>query len=117
MFVIVVGVLMLFKLSEKILLIVICFVELFYEVGFFGLMFSVFVGGIKEVVELFLGDECIELVLFMGGIVVGKCIVYFVGYKKICLELGGNSFLLILEDVDFDLVVKFVCEGVFWNSG
>ncbi|MES2692393.1 MAG: aldehyde dehydrogenase family protein, partial [Verrucomicrobiota bacterium] len=39
------------------------------------------------------------------------------GYKKLCLELGGHSPLLVLEDADLDLAAKLACEGSFRNSG
>ena len=39
------------------------------------------------------------------------------GYKKVCLELGGNSPLIIHHDADLDLAIKLAAEGCFRNSG
>jgi aldehyde dehydrogenase (NAD+) len=62
-------------------------------------------------------DERIELVTFTGGTRVGKRIASMAGYKRLCLELGGNSPLIVLEDADLDLAVKLAAEGCFRNSG
>ena len=39
------------------------------------------------------------------------------GYKKTCLELGGNPPLIILEDADIELAVQLAAEGCYRNSG
>ncbi|MDB4796628.1 aldehyde dehydrogenase family protein, partial [bacterium] len=59
----------------------------------------------------------VELVLFTGSVGIGKHIARTAGYKKLCLELGGNSPLIILDDADLDLAVKLAAEGSFRNSG
>jgi aldehyde dehydrogenase (NAD+) len=48
---------------------------------------------------------------------VGREIAATAGYKKLCLELGGHSPLLILDDAELDLAAKLACEGCFRNSG
>ena len=62
-----------------------------YEAGLPEHLLSVFVGEIESVVEPLIADERIELVTFTGGTAVGKRIANVAGYKKLCLELGGNS--------------------------
>ena len=111
------GVPMLVKPSEKTPLTAIKLCELLYEAGLPKRMLSVFVGDIDEVVEPLIADERIELVTFTGGTEVGKRIAKIAGYKKVCLELGGNSPLVILEDADLDLAVNLAAEGCFRNSG
>lgn len=37
--------------------------------------------------------------------------------KKISLELGGNSPLIIFKDVDLNRAVKQACDAVFFNKG
>ncbi|HIA20359.1 MAG TPA: aldehyde dehydrogenase family protein, partial [Planctomycetaceae bacterium] len=39
------------------------------------------------------------------------------GYKKLCLELGGNSPLIVLADADLELAVNLATQGCFRNSG
>ena len=52
-----------------------------------------------------------------GGEVAGKMIARRAGYKKLVLELGGNSPLIIMEDADLDLAINLAAEGCFRNSG
>ena len=111
------GVPMLVKPSEKTPLTAIRLAELLYEAGLPKHMLSVFVGEIETVVEPLIADERIELVTFTGGTSVGKRIAKIAGYKKLCLELGGNSPLIILEDADMELAVTLAAEGCFRNSG
>ena len=59
----------------------------------------------------------VELVSFTGSVEIGKLIATTAGYKKLCLELGGNSPLIILDDADLDLAVQLAAEGCFRNSG
>jgi len=39
------------------------------------------------------------------------------GIKRVALELGGNSPLLVLADADLDLAARLAAEGCFRNSG
>jgi aldehyde dehydrogenase (NAD+) len=64
-----------------------------------------------------IADPRVELVSFTGSVGVGKQIASMAGYKKTCLELGGNSPLIILEDADMDLATTLAAEGCFRNSG
>ena len=111
------GVPMLVKPSEKTPLTAIRLCELMYEAGLPQHLLSVFVGDIESVVEPLIADERVELVTFTGGTAVGKRIAKVAGYKKLCLELGGNSPLIILDDADLDLAVTLAAEGCFRNSG
>ena len=111
------GAPMILKPSEKTPLTAIRFVELMYEAGLPGWMLSVLLGPVDEVVEPMVRDERVELVSFTGSVAVGKRIAAIAGYKKLCLELGGNSPLLVLEDADTDLAVTLAAEGCYRNSG
>lgn len=111
------GTPLLLKPSEKTPLSAVRFCELLYEAGLPQWMLSVFLGPVDTVVEPLIRDERIALVTFTGGTSVGKRIASIAGYKKLCLELGGNAPLIILPDADLDLAVKLACEGNFRNSG
>lgn len=111
------GAPMIVKPSEKTPLTALKFAELLYEAGLPGWMLSVVVGPIDSVVEPTIKDERVELVTFTGGTAVGKRIAGIAGYKKLCLELGGNSPLIILDDADMDLAVTLAAEGCYRNSG
>lgn len=111
------GAPMILKPSDKTPLTALKVAELLYEAGLPGWMLSVFVGPIDTVITPLITDERVELVSFTGSVEVGKQIANAAGYKKLCLELGGNSPLIILDDADLDLAVHLAAEGAFRNSG
>ena len=80
-------------------------------------MLSLFVGGIDDIVTPMITDDRVEIVTFTGSVEIGKHIARTCGYKRICLELGGNSPLIVLADADLDLAAKLAAEGSFRNSG
>ena len=105
------------KPSEKTPLTAVRAVELLYEAGLPPWMLSVVVGPISEVAETLLTDPGVEVVSFTGSAEIGKQIAARAGYKKLILELGGNSPLIVLADADLDLAVTLAAEGCFRNSG
>ena len=105
------------KPSEKTPLTAIRFADLLYEAGLPGWMLSVLIGPIDTLVEPLVTDPRSELVTFTGSVDVGKRIAAIAGYKKQCLELGGNSPLIILDDADMPLAVALAAEGCYRNSG
>ena len=111
------GVPMILKPSEKTPLTAIRFAELLYEAGLPGPMLSVLLGTIDDLVTPLIQDERVELVTFTGSAAIGKQIAKTAGYKKLCLELGGNSPLIVLDDADLSLAVTLAAEGCFRNSG
>jgi aldehyde dehydrogenase (NAD+) len=111
------GAPILLKPSEKTPLTAIKFAEVLYDAGLPGWMLSAFVGDIDEVVTPMITHDDVELVSFTGSVEIGKLIARTAGYKRLCLELGGNSPLIILDDADLDLAVKLAAEGSFRNSG
>src|SRR5690606_37269881 len=70
-----------------------------------------------DVAEYLVKDPRIDIVSFTGSVAVGKLIASTDGYKKVILELGGNSPLIIMEDADLDKTVFLAAEGSFRNSG
>jgi aldehyde dehydrogenase (NAD+) len=111
------GAPVLLKPSDRTPLTALKFAELLYEAGLPGPMLSLFVGGIDDIVTPMITDERVEVVSFTGSVEIGKQIARTCGYKRICLELGGNSPLIVLEDADLDLAAKLAAEGSFRNSG
>ncbi len=111
------GAPMILKPSEKTPLTAAKFAALLYEAGLPGWMLSVIHGGLNEVTRPLIRDPRVELVTFTGSAKVGHDIAATAGYKKLCLELGGHSPLIVLADADLDLAAKLACEGCFRNSG
>jgi putative phosphonoacetaldehyde dehydrogenase len=111
------GAPLILKPSEKTPLTAVRLVEVLYEAGLPGRMLSCIHGGLDEITRPLIRDERVELVTFTGSAAVGKEIAATAGYKKTCLELGGHSPLIVLEDADLDLAARLACEGCFRNSG
>lgn len=105
------------KPSEKTPLTAVRFAELLYQAGLPGWMLSVLVGPVDTVVTPLVTDPRIELLTFTGSVEIGKKISNTAGYKKLCLELGGNSPLIVMDDADLELAAKLAAEGSFRNSG
>ena len=105
------------KPSEKTPLTAVRLVELLYEAGLPGHLLSCIHGNLDEVTRPLIRDERVSLVTFTGSAAVGKEIAATAGYKKTCLELGGHSPLIVLDDADLDLAARLACEGCFRNSG
>jgi len=105
------------KPSEKTPLTALRFTELLYKAGLPLEMLSTIVGPVDSVIIPLIADDRVELVSFTGSVAIGKSISRTAGYKKLCLELGGNSPLIVLDDADLDLAVKLAAEGCFRNSG
>ena len=111
------GVPVILKPPKRTPLTAIRLVEMLYQAGLPADMLSVLVGDNATVIEPMIMDPRVELVSFTGSTGVGKKIATLAGYKKTCLELGGNAPLIILEDADMDLAVKLAAEGCYRNSG
>lgn len=111
------GTPMILKPSERTPLTALKFTELLYECGLPGWMLSALLCPVESVLEPLIRDERIDLVTFTGSVNIGKRISQIAGYKKLCLELGGNSPLIVLEDADLNLAVTLAAEGCYRNSG
>jgi aldehyde dehydrogenase (NAD+) len=111
------GAALILKPSEKTPLTAVRLTELLYEAGLPGHLLSCIHGGLDDITRPLIRDERVELVTFTGSAAVGKEIAATAGYKKLCLELGGHSPLIVLDDADLDLAAQLACEGCFRNSG
>jgi putative phosphonoacetaldehyde dehydrogenase len=111
------GAPLILKPSEKTPLTAVRLVELLYEAGLPGHLLSCIHGSLDAITRPLIRDERVDLVTFTGSAAVGKEIAATAGYKKTCLELGGHSPLIVLEDADLDLAARLACEGCFRNSG
>jgi len=105
------------KPSEKTPLTAGALAALLHEAGLPGWMLSCLHGSLEAVTKPLIRDPRVSLVTFTGSAAVGKEIAATAGYKKLCLELGGHSPLIVLADADLDLAAKLAAEGCFRNSG
>jgi glyceraldehyde-3-phosphate dehydrogenase (NADP+) len=62
-------------------------------------------------------DERVRMISFTGGTEAGVNIVHKAGLKKIGMELGSNSPVIVAEDADLSLAVESSVSGAFWAVG
>lgn len=74
-------------------------------------------GDIGEVADLLVAHGLVDMVTFTGSSGIGRHIANRAGYKRLVLELGGSSPLLVLEDADVEEAVNIAMAGIFKNSG
>lgn len=67
--------------------------------------------------ELLVSDPRVAKVTFTGSPAVAKRITEIAGIKKVTLELGNNSPVVLAPDADLDFVAKRCAVGAFYNSG
>lgn len=93
-------------------------VKAFVEAGLPQGAISVLPGPGAEVGERLINDERISKISFTGSREVGLHIVKNAGLKKITMELGSNSAVVIDEDIEsMDYAVKRCILGAFYNQG
>ena len=62
-------------------------------------------------------DERVRMISFTGGVEAGKHIAKMAGIKKIGMELGSDSPVIVWKDADMDLAVESCVSGSFWAAG
>ncbi len=62
-------------------------------------------------------DPRVAKITFTGSPAVGRQILSRAGIKKVTLELGNTSPVIIAPDADLELVAKRCAVGAFYNSG
>ena len=105
------------KPSERSPLSAYYFAQVALDCGLPPNMFNVVNGAdVDAIAEMMTVHSDISMVSFTGGSKIGKIIASKAGYKKLVLELGGSSAILILDDADVDEAVQITMEGTFKNS-
>jgi glyceraldehyde-3-phosphate dehydrogenase (NADP+) len=62
-------------------------------------------------------DERVRMVSFTGGLDAGREIVARAGLKKIGMELGSNSPVIVWRDADIEWAAATCVSGAFWAAG
>ncbi|MDH3367862.1 MAG: aldehyde dehydrogenase family protein [Gemmatimonadota bacterium] len=62
-------------------------------------------------------DERVRMVSFTGGYEAGLDVARLAGIKKIGMELGSNSPVIVWEDADLEWAVESCVSGAFWTAG
>ena len=91
--------------------------ELFLEAGLPPKVLSVVTGPGGEVGDALVSDPRVRMVSFTGGVEAGLMVTKRAGLKKIGMELGSNSPVIVLEDADLGEAVESCVSGAFWAAG
>jgi len=91
--------------------------QAFFESGLPAECLQVITGNGNEIGPMLVKDERIRMVSFTGGLEAGKEVAAMAGIKKIGMELGSNSPVIVWKDADIDYAVESCVSGAFWAAG
>ena len=91
--------------------------ECLLDAGLPAEILSVVTGHGHEIGDALVSDERISMVSFTGGVEAGERVASNAGLKKIGMELGSNSPVIVLEDCEIDKAVASCVSGAFWAVG
>lgn len=89
----------------------------FLDAGLPPKALNIITGYGSEIGDTLVKDNRIRMVSFTGGVDAGKRIASQMGLKKVGMELGSNSPVIVLQDCDIDLAVDSCISGAFWAAG
>ncbi|MFH0816254.1 MAG: aldehyde dehydrogenase family protein [Methanobacteriota archaeon] len=75
------------------------------------------IGSGKEIGEPLVQDDRVRMVSFTGGFDAGKRITQLAGIKKIGMELGSNSPVIVCEDANLEYAIESCVSGAFSAAG
>jgi len=107
------------KPSEETSLIGLKLAEIFERAGTPAGVFNVVPGDGRTMAHVLYDDPRVKLISFTGSTAVGRIIATECAKrgKRVVLEMGGKSPLIILKDADLDYAVDTACFGIFIHQG
>ncbi|MFQ5946502.1 MAG: aldehyde dehydrogenase family protein [Anaerolineae bacterium] len=91
--------------------------EVMHEAGLPAGALNLVIGSGKTVGEWLVSDPRVAKVTFTGSADVGRRITEIAGIKKITLELGNTSPVIIAPDADLEYAAQRCAIGAHYNSG
>ncbi len=91
--------------------------QAFLEAGLPPGVLQILTGNSSEIGAPLIRDERIKMISFTGGINAGNKIVSISGIKKLGMELGSNSPVIVWRDCDINWAVESCVSGSFWAAG
>lgn len=91
--------------------------EALLEAGLPPECLQVITGYGSEIGPALVQSEDIRMISFTGGLEAGKEITKMAGIKKIGMELGSNSPVIIWKDADVNSAAESCVSGAFWAAG
>jgi acyl-CoA reductase-like NAD-dependent aldehyde dehydrogenase len=91
--------------------------EVYEEAGFPAGSVSVVTGPGGVVGEELVANPGTDAIHFTGSTEVGVHLTRIAGVKRLCLELGGNGPLVVMDDANIDAAVEAAMLGCFYLAG
>ena len=91
--------------------------EAFVEAGLPPLALQTITGHGAEIGDPLVGDPRVRMISFTGGLEAGQRIARLAGIKKIGMELGSNSPVIVWRDADVRWAAETCVSGAFWAAG
>lgn len=92
-------------------------VEILLEAGLPPLGIACVTGSGSDVGSMLCGDPRVRKISFTGSAEVGRQICAAAGLKRVTMELGSNSPLIVLEDADLNKVLEATVTTGYSNAG
>ena len=92
-------------------------VEILLEAGLPAEAIACLTGPGSSIGATICGDDRIRKITFTGSAEVGKAICRAAGLKRVTMELGSNSPLIVLDDADLEKVATATVATGFANAG
>jgi vanillin dehydrogenase len=107
------------KPSEETSLVGLKLAEIFERAGIPAGVFNVVPGDGPTMAQVFYDDPRVKLISFTGSSAVGRALATECARrgKRVVLEMGGKSPLIVLKDADLDYAVDTACFGIFIHQG
>lgn len=91
--------------------------EIFEDAGLAPGLLQVITGSGDVVGDALVTDDRVRTISFSGGRETGERILARAGLKKVAMELGSISPVIVMEDADLDLAVASTVSGAYWAAG
>lgn len=88
-----------------------------HDAGLPPAVLQVITGHGSEIGDILVVDPRIRMISFTGGLDTGIKIMNKVGLKKVGMELGSNSPVIVMPDADLPRAVEANVSGAFWAAG
>jgi acyl-CoA reductase-like NAD-dependent aldehyde dehydrogenase len=91
--------------------------DYFHSAGLPAGALNVITGSGSKIGDILMKDDCIKMITFTGSPEVGRYIRENSGLKRVTLELGSNSALIVDEGVQLENVIPRIVNGAFAYQG
>lgn len=91
--------------------------EALIEAGLPWKILNIITGRASEIGDALVEDPRGRMISFTGGTEAGLDIIKKAGLKKVGMELGSNSPVIVMDDADLEQAVELSVSGAFWAVG